>query len=171
MPGCAYVDCVVTPFDHNHELPILAANKTESPGHIVDDPVGVMLATGPCVTITFTDNEVPLHPPVLITVTLTNPAVVIYILFVVDPFDHKYAKPGCEFSNAESPLQNITLPVGETVGVNFVKTVIINCCDCAMAPLLSKAKQVKICCPEESGARFIFPVILVPACMPPSLKT
>lgn len=79
--------CVVAPVFHKYEMyPAVAVNVAALPWQTVNVPV--MLGTGLEVMVTACE-ALPVHPLVLVTVTVYVPAVVGLMVCVVAPVFHK----------------------------------------------------------------------------------
>jgi hypothetical protein len=63
------MDCVVAPFDHRYDVPLLAVSVTEPPAQNVVGPPVVIVAAGGAFTVTTVAAEVALQPLAFVTVT------------------------------------------------------------------------------------------------------
>jgi hypothetical protein len=93
-----------------------------------------MLALGLAFTATVVADEVALHPPAPVTVTINEPELFTVMDCVVAPLFQRYELPALAVNTTEPPVQKLVTPLGVIVATGTGFTEIVVGVDVALHP-------------------------------------
>jgi len=146
------------------------------PGQSVVLPAGVITAAG-LLTVTATGVEMAVQVLRLVTVTVYDPASAALIVWVVSPFDHRYADPIFADKETWLPGQIVVLPPGVIWAVP-VLTIMLTGAETVSQPAAfvtvtvkePAAEEVMLCEVAPVDHRYVEPAFAVSVTLPPWQK-
>ena len=128
-------------------------------------PLGVMLALGLAFTVTVVADEVALHPPAPVTVTVKEPELFTVMDCVVAPLFQRYELPALAVNTTEPPVQKLVTPFGVMVAAGTGLTLMVTGAETALHPApfvtcteyVPAALTVMFCVVSPLDHKYVFP--------------